>query len=52
MYRHKSNEHKQWVCCPMGTLHDNIVECYYYGVVKIDECENCKVRKDAKKIKK
>ena len=38
----------KWNCCPMGTMHDGIIECYYYGIVKIKECNKCSYRKNDK----
>ena len=52
MYKYKQSNEKNVSCCPMGTRHDGLVECYWFGTVKIDECLTCKVRKDKQKIKK
>lgn len=48
MYKYKGNsESKDLSCCPMGSLRDsNVVDCYYYGLVKLDDCSKCTVRKD------
>lgn len=52
MYKYKSNNSKL-TCCPMGTLRDSsVVECYWFGVVTLKECSECKVRKDKKIVKK
>lgn len=52
MYKYKSSNNK-WTCCPMGTLRDSsVVECYWFGIVTLKECSECKVRKDKKIIKK
>ena len=39
-------------CCPMGHMHDGVVECYYYGVVTLKECSECSVRKDKNIVRK
>ena len=52
MYKFKNENQENWTCCPMGTLHDNVVECYWFGNVKLSECRTCTVRKDKQKIKK
>lgn len=51
MYKMKVNS-RDVSCCPMGTMHDGLVECYWFGVVKLDECAKCTVRKDKAIIKK
>ena len=51
MYKYK-NSKKRETCCPMGTLHDGVVDCYWFGTVKLSECGKCEVRKDKQKIKK
>ena len=33
-------------CCPMGFMHDGVVECYWFGVVSLTDCAECTVRKD------
>ena len=52
MYKYKNSKSNENSCCPMGNMHDGIVECYWFGVVKLEECSNCIVRKDKLKIKK
>lgn len=52
MYKYKSRKNVSGSCCPMGTLHDGIVECYWFGTVKLSECRTCTIRKDKEKIKK
>ena len=51
MYKFVKNK-KNISCCPMGTLNNGIVECYYFGIVKIEECGKCTVRKDKNIVKK
>lgn len=51
MYKFSKNK-KNMSCCPMGSLHDGIVECYYFGIVKLEDCSKCTVRKDKKIVKK
>lgn len=36
----------------MGSMHDGVVDCYWFGIVKLSDCQKCTVRKDNKKIKK
>ena len=52
MYKYKKSNKNDISCCPMGTLHDGIIECYWFGNVKLSDCRNCTVRKDKQKIKK
>ena len=52
MYKYKKSNGKNLSCCPMGTMHDGLVECYWFGTVKLYDCRNCIVRKDRKKISK
>ena len=52
MFKYKNSNKKNVSCCPMGTMHDGIIECYWFGIVKITDCRNCTVRKDKQKIKK
>ena len=49
MYKMRKNN---VTCCPMGHMHDGIVECYWFGVVTLKDCAKCEVRKDKKMIKK
>lgn len=50
MYKFKKNSDVS--CCPMGSMHDGIVECYWFGVVRLSDCAKCDVRKDKKFVKK
>ena len=51
MYKYKNNK-ENWTCCPYGTMRDGtVVECYYFGIITLKECSECKVRNDIK-IKK
>lgn len=34
-----------WNTCPMGFFHDGLIECYYFGIVKIKDCNKCNYRK-------
>lgn len=54
MYKYKNKkDNVSWSCCPLGTVRDsNVIECYYYGLVRKDYCQNCKVRKDNLIVKK
>lgn len=53
MYKYKTSKNSvDWICCPMGTLKNGVVDCYYFGVVKISECNGCTVRKDNKIVRK
>lgn len=52
MYKYKNSKNSKSSCCPMGTLHDGLVQCYWFGVVKLDDCRKCTVRKDKQKVKK
>lgn len=33
-----------WNPCPMGTLNGNKVECYYFGITEIKNCNRCNHR--------
>ena len=44
----KNNER----CCPLGTMHDGVVECYWFGVVTLKDCAECSVRKDKNIVRK
>lgn len=35
---------EEWIGCPMGTMTDNKIECYYFGIVEIKDCNRCKTR--------
>lgn len=35
----------EWEMCPMGTLKNNIINCYYFGKMKIKDCNECKYKK-------
>ena len=39
-------------CCPLGTMHDGVVDCYWFGVVTLNECAKCTVRKDKNIVRK
>ena len=52
MYKFKRNNHIKGSCCPLGTMHDNIVECYWFGVVTLKDCAKCSVRNDNVRISK
>ena len=41
----KTNKYIKWKPCPMGYIHDEIIECYYFGLVKIVDCNKCFYRK-------
>ena len=34
-----------WNPCPMGTLNKNRIECYYFGITEIKDCNKCNHRK-------
>ena len=52
MYKYKNNK-DDLSCCPMGSYRGNdVVECYWFGNVKLNDCQTCTVRKDKQKIKK
>ena len=39
-------------CCPLGSMHDGVVDCYWFGVVSLNECAKCTVRKDKNIVRK
>lgn len=45
MYRMKKRKDNV-SCCPLGCMHDGIVECEWYGLVTLKDCAECIVRKD------
>lgn len=50
MYKYKNK--KQLINCPMGTLCDGLVDCYWFGKVTLMDCEKCTHRTDNKFINK
>lgn len=50
MYRMRRKSNVR--CCPLGTMHDGVVDCYWFGVVSLKECAKCTVRKDKNMIRK
>lgn len=54
MYKFKGNKRDVSLsCCPMGFYRGNdVVECYWFGNVTLNDCQICTVRKDKQKIKK
>ena len=54
MFRYKTNNSdKDLSCCPMGSYRGNdVVECYWYGLVTLKDCGECTTRKDKQNIKK
>ena len=35
----------EWEKCPMGTFNENNkIECYYFGIIEIKDCNECKRR--------
>lgn len=49
MYKMRKNN---VTCCPLGSMHDGVVECYWFGVVTLKDCARCTVRKDKNMIRK
>lgn len=41
MKRNKYNV-EDWIKCPMGTVIDGKIECYYFGLLEIKDCNRCK----------
>lgn len=36
---------ENWNPCPMGTLFNDRIECYYFGITEIKDCNKCDHRK-------
>lgn len=36
---------EDWIGCPMGTMVDDKIECYYFGLLEIEDCIMCEYHK-------
>lgn len=36
---------EDWIKCPMGTLVDDGIECYYFGLLEVKDCNRCEHHK-------